>query len=100
MNIDPVDLEAWTKVTWKALRPGPESNYEALMSHESGQTIIKAHQDFIRCLLANDFDPRRATKIFSKGQGTFDELEESGKEFREKLAKMLRELVKLRNKCM
>jgi hypothetical protein len=93
-----IEIEMYSVATWKKLKTGPLDDYEQLSKNESGKVIIKAHKDFIRCLIANDFDPRRATKIFANGKGTFDDLTPEGKEFRSKLAEMLKEMVRGKNR--
>ncbi len=94
MNTSDAVIDMYARVTWAKLKTDPLEDYETLSKNDSGKVIIQAHKDFIRCLIVNDFDVRRATKVFSGGRGTFGELEPSGQEFRTRLAEMLQQLVK------
>lgn len=92
--MSPIKLELFSELTWKKLRPDPLYNYEYYNKNESGQVLIQAHKDFIQCLIGCDFDVRKATKVYSKNQGVWEDLSPEGQDFRTKLAEMLKDLVK------
>ena len=97
-QMSPDELEILSRTTWSKLKTDPLENYDLMAKHEAGKVIIKAHSDFVKCLVACNCDVRKATKVFSNNQAVFEDLTDNGKEFRLKLAEMLKVMLRTRNK--
>ncbi len=88
MEIDPNKVINFAKLSWKELQP--TKDYDVTL--EVLPEVIKKHEEFVRCYIANDYDPDRVVRVMLNFKNGIKDLEPEGEAWHRKLSDCLKRL--------